>query len=165
MITPRGDEMEIDEQEVSWLERVEALIGILEGSTIAELELSEAGTEIIIRRQPGMVMVSHSAQLVGQGQTGAPMSAPLVQRQAREERGVAIVSPLTGVYYAAPSPTSPAFVTIGDVVNAGQVIALIEAMKVFNEIQAEVSGNVIELVATNGEVVQRGDVLMRVEPA
>jgi len=71
---------------------------------------------------------------------------------------------MTGVYYSAPSPTSPPFVTLGSNVAVGQVIALVEAMKVFNEVQAEVAGRVKELVAVNGEVVQKGDTLIKVEP-
>ena len=71
---------------------------------------------------------------------------------------------MTGVYYSAASPTTPAFVNIGDVIHVGQTIALLEAMKVFNEIAAEVSGRVVAMVAKNGDVVQKGDVLLRVEP-
>jgi acetyl-CoA carboxylase biotin carboxyl carrier protein len=135
---------------------------VLEGSTIGELELTEAGTEIIIRRQPGMVMVSAPTQHVSSGHVGVPV-APIAGQTAKEDHRVAIVAPLTGVYYSSPSPTSPPFVALGDVVHVGQVIALVEAMKVFNEVQAEVSGRVVELVATNGDVVQKGDALIRVE--
>jgi biotin carboxyl carrier protein len=83
---------------------------------------------------------------------------------AGEDTGVAIIAPLTGVYYSAPSPTSPPYVSVGDVVQVGQVVALIEAMKVFNEVQAEVAGRVSALVAPKGEVVQKGDVLIRIQP-
>ena len=155
--------MDIHERETPWIQRVEELIQVLEGSTIGELELTEAGTEIIIRRHPGMVMVSAPVQQVSSGQVGIPV-APIAGHAAKEDRTVAIVAPLTGVYYSAPSPTSPPFVALGDVVHVGQVIALVEAMKVFNEVQAEVSGRAVELVATNGDVVQKGDALIRVEP-
>jgi biotin carboxyl carrier protein len=80
------------------------------------------------------------------------------------DRSMPIVAPLTGVYYSAPSPTTPPFVNMGEIIHVGQVVALVEAMKVFNEINAEVSGRVTSLVAMNGNVVQKGDVLMRVEP-
>ncbi len=146
----------------SWLERVEDLIQVLEGSSIGELELSEAGTEIIIRRQPGMVMVT-----APQAQVGMPGAMPTTMAGApapKRSEGVAIAAPLTGVYYSSSSPTSPPFVNIGDVVHVGQVIALIEAMKIFNEVQAEVSGRVVAMPATTGEVVQKGDALLRVEP-
>ncbi len=145
----------------SWLERIEDLIHVLEGSTIGELELSEAGTEIIIRRSPGMVLVSSPRQ----GNTGPlQIQAGSSEHEQRNAQGVAIIAPLTGVYYSAASPTSSPFVAIGDIVQVGQVVALIEAMKVFNEIQAEVAGRVLALVGKNGQVVQKGDVLLRIEP-
>ena len=155
--------MDIHERETPWIKRSEELIDVLEGSTIGELEITEAGTEIIIRRQPGMVMVSAQTQHVNTEQVGVPVAPVPGARTAREDHSVAIVAPLTGVYYSAPSPSSPAFVSTGDVVQVGQVVALVEAMKVFNEIQAEVSGRVVALVATNGDVVQKGDALIRVE--
>ncbi|HLI05408.1 MAG TPA: biotin/lipoyl-containing protein [Ktedonobacteraceae bacterium] len=151
------------EQEANWLERVKNLIAILEGSTISELELTEAGTEIIIRRQPGMMMVPATlpANLVPVTQ---PVSASPATKAAREDQTVPVVAPLTGVYYSSPSPTSPPFVSIGDTIHVGQVVALIEAMKVFNEIQSEVSGRVVKILATSGAVVQKGEALLRVEP-
>ena len=155
--------MDIHEREMPWIQRVEELIQVLEGSTIGELELSEAGTEIIIRRQPGMMMVSAPVQQVSSGQMGMPV-APIAGHMTREDRSVAIIAPLTGVYYSSPSPTLPPFVALGDIVHVGQVIALVEAMKVFNEVQAEVSGRVVAFVATNGDVVQKGDALIKVEP-
>jgi len=160
-LVPVGmDNMDTQKQS-SWLERIEDLIHVLEGSTIGELELSEAGTEIIIRRSPGMVLVSSSRQ----GNTGPlQMQAGNGEREQRNAQGVAIIAPLTGVYYSAASPTTPPFVAIGDIVQVGQVVALIEAMKVFNEIQAEVAGRVLALVGKNGQVVQKGDVLLRIEP-
>ncbi len=150
------------EKNASWLERVEEIIQVLEGSSVGELELSEGDTEIIIRREPGMVLVSAPVQGVAAanfvGATGEGA------RAAHVEKSVAINAPLTGVYYSAASPTSPPFVNVGENIHVGQVVALVEAMKVFNEITSEVAGRVIALVATNGSVVQKGDVLLRVEP-
>ncbi len=158
----------MDEEKTSWLERVEAIIGILEGSTISELELTEADTEIIVRRNPGMVMVpaapvqqAGNAMFNGQGAVAMPASAG---PPAKADKSVAIAAPLTGVYYEAASPTTPPFTSVGEIVRVGQVVALVEAMKVFNEIQADVSGRVVAMVATSGDVVQKGDVLLRVEP-
>lgn len=151
--------------EAKWLERVKGLITILEGSTISELELTEAGTEIVIRRQPGMMMVAAPQQASPAGGVmNYPPAAPTPARAA-EEQSMAVAAPLTGLYYSAPSPTSPPFVSVGDMIHVGQVVALIEAMKVFNEIQSEVSGRVVKILATNGAVVQKGEALMRVVPA
>lgn len=69
-------------------------------------------------------------------------------------------SPTTGIYYSSPNPGAPPFVKVGDTVEAGQVIGLIEAMKVFNEITATVSGSVLRVSAQNGQLVQPGDPLI-----
>ena len=153
--------MEIQEHETPWIRRVEDLINVLEGSTIGELELTEGGTRIVIRRSPNMMMISTPTGHV----THATGKAPVALAHAeKEDRSLPVISPITGVYYAAPSPTSPSFVTPCSFVAVGQVIALVEAMKVFNEVQAEVAGRVREMVAANGEVVQKGDILIKLEP-
>lgn len=153
--------MDIHEHETPWIRRIEELIHVLEGSTIGEFELTEAGTEIIIRRRPDMMMVSVPTQQLSLTHSGVQITG---DHSAIEDRSLPIPAPLTGVFYVAPSPTSPPFVNLGEVVHVGQVVALIEAMKVFNEIQSEVAGRVVELVANNGDVVHKGDALLRVEP-
>jgi acetyl-CoA carboxylase biotin carboxyl carrier protein len=156
--------MDLHEHETPWIKRVEELIKMLEGSTVGELELTEAGTEIIIRRRPDMMMVSVPTEQLSSAQPGIQVAPDTNSHAVKEDRSIAITAPLAGVFYSSPSPASPPFVNIGDVVHVGQVVALIEAMKVFNEIQSEVSGRVIAIVATSGNVVQKGDVLIKVEP-
>jgi biotin carboxyl carrier protein len=143
----------------SWLERIEDIVHVLEGSTVGEIELTEGETEIIIRRSPGLVLTASATMLSTQIEEGN------TRRAAKADQSIPIVAPLTGVYYSAASPTTPPFVSVGDVVHVGQVVALIEAMKVFNEVTAEASGRVVAMVSTNGAVVQKGDVLLRIEPA
>jgi acetyl-CoA carboxylase biotin carboxyl carrier protein len=155
--------MDIRERDMPWVKRVEALIEALDGSTVGELELREAGTEIIIRRRPDMVLAAAPVQQVSAAQPvvlgGTRPIAP-----AREDRSQSVPTPLTGVYYSSPSPASPPFVNVGDVIHVGQVVALVEAMKVFNEIQSEIAGRVVALPAKNGDVVQKGAPLLKVEP-
>ncbi len=149
------------EKKATWLERVEEIIDILDGSTVGELELTEDGTEIIIRRQPGMVMsavangtgtIDHVGATQGEGHT------------RKADKSIPAIAPLTGVYYSAASPTSPPFVTPGEVIQVGQTIAILEAMKVFNEIAAEVSGRVVAMVAKNGDVIPKRGCYTAVEP-
>jgi biotin carboxyl carrier protein len=147
----------------TWLKRVEELMNVLKGSSVGELKLTEGDTEITIRRSPHMVLTA--VPIVGELRPGSSTSNVSPGGSVpKDDTSVPIIAPLTGVYYSASSPTSLSFVNLGEVIHVGQVVALIEAMKVFNEINAEVSGRVISLVATNGNVVQKGDVLMRIEP-
>lgn len=77
-------------------------------------------------------------------------------------KGVAVTSPMNGIFYAAPSPGSPPFIKEGDMVQTGQIIGLIEAMKVFNEVPSPISGTVLKMVAEPGEVVELGGTLLLV---
>jgi len=155
----------MDEKNASaaWLKRVEDIINVLEGSSVGELKLIEGETEITIRRSPHMVLTA--LPTVAEIHPGLPtINGAPGSRTTKVDTSLPIVAPLTGVYYSAASPTAPSFVNLGEVIHVGQVVALIEAMKVFNEINADVSGRVVSFVATNGSVVQKGDVLIRVEP-
>lgn len=154
--------MERYEREMPWVKRVEELIETLDGTTIGELELHEAGIEIIIRRRPDMLLVAAPTQHVSVAPPVALNGSKPVA--GHDDHSQPVPAPLTGVYYSSPAPTSPSFVNLGDVVAVGQVVALIEAMKVFNEIQSEVAGRIIAMPAKNGEVVQKGQALLKVEP-
>ncbi len=149
--------------------RVKALTEALEGSDISELDLTEDGLRILIKRQTEPLVTVASAhparpangvsrrRAVPAHADGA--SAP----EPRQDPGVAIVAPLTGVFYNAASPTSAPFVSQGAPVQAGQVVCMVEAMKVFNEIRSEVSGTVTAIVPKNGQLVQKGEALIRVQ--
>jgi len=139
---------------MSWVKRVEAVLDVLKGSNIGEIELAEGELEIIIRRSPGKSVSGHAQRLSG--------SSPS-EFIALANRSIEMKSPLTGVYYSTPSPTSPPFIQVGDSINVGQFIALIEAMKVFSEIPSEVAGRVVSIKIQSGEVVKKGDVLFTVE--
>jgi acetyl-CoA carboxylase biotin carboxyl carrier protein len=150
-------------EQTSQIERIESLARVLQQSSIGELELIEDGTEIIIRRQSRNVTVTHS--ILKQSVQKSPISrgnAP--DHVTQEEHSAVIVAPFTGVFYTSPSPTLPPFIKVGDYIQRDQVIGLIEAMKVFSEIQADIAGRLIQIVAVAGSVVKKGDVLLRIEP-
>src|SRR5260370_28310047 len=86
---------------------------------------AEEGTEIIIERGQHMMVLSRFTQQLSLNQLGVPVNPGASDRAAQEDRGVAITAPLTGVFYSAPSPASPPFMNLGDVVHVGQVVALI----------------------------------------
>jgi acetyl-CoA carboxylase biotin carboxyl carrier protein len=168
--------------------RVQLLVEAMENSSIGELELTEGGTRIQIKRAsavtptvltapapsfpsfpPGVMPApagfpAPAGQPIGGG-NHAPAAGASGKRAPRtQDTSVAVVSPLTGVYYSASSPTSDPFVKVGETVQVGQVVAIVEAMKVFNEVKSEVSGKVVAIPAKNGELVQKGDPLVRIQP-
>lgn len=150
------------EPQASLIKRVEDLANILQDSSVGEIELAEDGTEIIIKRQPEETKSASPSQQQTQNKQVVAKTphASLVE----EDRSVAIVAPLTGVLYRSPSPNSPAFVQIGDIIQHEQIVALIEAMKVFNEVRAHVSGRLTQINMEGGALVKKDDILFRVEP-
>ncbi len=148
--------------------RVKALAEALEGSDVGELDLTESGLRILLRRRLEAEVIA-----LPQAPTYPASSRPRAARApghapasaaAAPDPTVAVVAPLTGVFYASPSPSADVYVNIGDTIQAGQTVCLIEAMKVFNEIKSEVAGRVTAIVATSGNLVQKGDALIRVQP-
>jgi acetyl-CoA carboxylase biotin carboxyl carrier protein len=143
---------------------VKALAEALEESEVSELDILEDGTRVLLKRRfdpptapMGMARPTAGARAGrARAEAGHPASPP--------EPGIAVVAPLTGVFYTSSSPSSPPFVAVGDAVQAGQVVCIIEAMKVFNEIKSEVAGTISAIVAQNGQLVQKGDALIRVKP-
>jgi acetyl-CoA carboxylase biotin carboxyl carrier protein len=148
--------------QASLVQRIENLAHVLQNTSVGELELAENGTEIIIRRQLGG---GESASTSKQQIRSAQMEVKTTHNHTGgEDRSVAIVAPLTGVFYGSPSPDSPPFVKVGDVIQLERVVALIETMKVFNEIQADVAGRLTQISAESGLVVKKGDALFHIEP-
>src|SRR5947209_20375599 len=102
--------MDTHDFKTTWIERVEDLIRLLEGSSISELELTEAGTEIRIRRQPGMMLGATPTTPASIAQVGIPLAPGVAAPTAQQDTSLTIIAPLTGVFYEAPSLSSPPFV-------------------------------------------------------
>ncbi|MFO1540827.1 MAG: acetyl-CoA carboxylase [Chloroflexota bacterium] len=128
---------------------VDRLERLLDSSALVEIEVEAGGTTLTLRRPSAVAPLVLA--------TGALPAAPSGFH--------AVSAPLTGVYYGAPSPGAAPYVTVGGHVSAGQVIGLIEAMKLFNEIKSDVSGTVRRIAAENGALVKAKQVLIEVEPS
>ena len=96
--------------------------------------------------------------------TASAAAIPAAAAQAAEQAGdiFQVISPMVGTFYRSPNPTAPAYVQVGDTVKKGQVICIIEAMKLMNEIESEVAGEVIDVPVSNGQPVEYGEVLFRI---
>lgn len=138
-------------------ERIDDLVATMEEFGLDTAKASGEDWSVELSRSVPVV----SQQVVGVGAPPAQTSSqPKAPKVKATPTGTPINSPTTGIYYSSPNPGAPAFVKIGDTVEAGQVIGLIEAMKVFNEITATISGTVSRIAAENGQLVQPGDPLI-----
>ena len=90
--------------------------------------------------------------------------APIAEVVPAKSTGVEVLSPMVGLFYRAPSPSDPNYVEVGDHVEVGKTLGLVEAMKTYNEITSEVSGTVLEIRAANSALIETGDVLMTIQP-
>jgi acetyl-CoA carboxylase biotin carboxyl carrier protein len=149
--------------DASLLALVDRLAAIVERSDLAELEVEAGGTALVLR---GPAPTSPPADGRGTG-SGADPGTAGGRPELAAPRGAApnaILAPLTGVFYSSPNPGSPAFVAPGREVAVGQVVGLIEAMKLFNEIKSDRAGRVVRLLAENGALVRARQPLLEVEP-
>ena len=148
------------------LDYIEKLVKMVSDSDLTELTLEDNEQAIVIRKEKEIVQ----AQVVPQAVAAAPaVQMPAVAPAAAEEKkddapkGKPITSPMVGTFYMAASPGAKPFVEVGQTVSTGQVVCIIEAMKLMNEIESEVSGKVTQICVKDGEAVEYGQVLMYVE--
>lgn len=158
--------MEID------LKQLRELMRSLKQFDVTELELEKEGERIYLRRgpeggQPTLMtapMMASIAPSMGSIPPPAPvpeMAAP--KAPASDPSLTTITSPFVGTFYGAPSPDASPFVDVGSEIRPGQVLCIVEAMKLMNEIESEISGVIVEVAGENGKPVEYGDVLFRVK--
>jgi acetyl-CoA carboxylase biotin carboxyl carrier protein len=153
------------------IKKIKQLIEIMEENGLVEIEIKHDDDKIVLKRaQPqqivgGIPMMSpESAVPVGPESIKTAGQSSASQRVPSEEDLVEIKSPIVGTFYATPSPDSEPYVDIDSAVGPQTVVCIIEAMKVMNEIKAETSGTIVEILVTNGQAVEYGQVLFKVRP-
>ncbi len=160
-----------DPGDVSLLALVDRLAAILDRTELTELEV-QVGTTGLVLRKPAAIEMALPTTIVAGGAGGAaaspaPGEAVSTDGAAREPGPPArpsVKAPLTGIWYGSPAPGSAPYVVAGGEVAVGQVIGLIEAMKLFNEIKSEMAGRVIKVHAEDGKLVKAKQALIEVEP-
>jgi oxaloacetate decarboxylase alpha subunit len=138
---------------------VEALIRLMDENQLVEIEVESAGSKIRLvkdRGRPG----ADAAAVAADAAPVAPAPAP----DRALDHCKPIISPMVGTFYRSPSPDAPPFVEAGTVVEKGDTLCIIEAMKMMNEIEAEFRGRVARVVAENGQTVEYGESLFLIEP-
>lgn len=144
------------------LRKIKKLIELVEESGIAELEVKSGEEAVRISMSHQAVpLVAHTPAAVGPSSEAT--ATPAIDGPAADKTGRPLVSPLSGTFYSAPSPDAQAFVSVGDEVAAGDVLCIVESMKMMNRIEADRGGVVTEVLATNGEPVESGQPLFLID--
>jgi acetyl-CoA carboxylase biotin carboxyl carrier protein len=166
------------------LDDIQQLLDLLAGKEITEFEMEQQGVKIRVLRGSaqagnpgnihGYVIAPGGAQMVAAPPpaipeaTAAPVASPApatAEVAAESTEGLFIMkSPIVGTFYSAPSPSAPPFAAVGDTVRVGQVICIIEAMKLMNELESEVAGKIVRAYCENGQPVEYGQTLFAIEP-
>lgn len=150
------------------VEKIKALIAALEGTEVTKFDYRDGEERLRIRRGHAPVYTQAAApapQVAAPTLVIQPQQAESSAPAAKAAPGVVISSPFVGTFYRASSPEAPSFVEIGQTVRKGQTLCIVEAMKLMNEIEAEVAGVVAEAFVQNGQPVEFGEPLFRIEPA
>jgi len=140
---------------------IEEMLQLMESRGLVELEMEHQGLRIRLKKassSPAPQLVEYVAG-IPQAAAGQPAS-----KLAAEGRRIVIKSPMVGTFYRAPAPDAPPFVEVGQDIDVGQVVCIIEAMKLMNEIKSEAAGHVVEVLVQNGDPVEFGQPLFSVEP-
>jgi acetyl-CoA carboxylase biotin carboxyl carrier protein len=155
------------------IRKIKKLIELLEESGVAEIEIKEGEESVRIARQSPsgmhtvqMMAPNYQAAAAPPPALSAPAAAPAPAAKSQTAAGAGehlVTAPMVGTYYSSPSPGAKQFIEIGDSVEAGQVLCIIEAMKMMNQIESEVSGSVRAILVKNGEPVEFGQPLFIIE--
>ncbi len=150
--------------------KIKQVVDLMKKSDLSEFEIQDQDFKLRIKRDLlGRAPVAAQAAPVAAAPAPvaaapAPLAAPAPAAPAASDPSIRLVtSPMVGTYYCTPSPENPPFVTVGSPIKADSVVCIIEAMKVMNEIQAEISGTVVECLVANGTSVEFGQPLFRVK--
>lgn len=142
------------------LDEIKNLIELLQDSDITELQIEKEGSKLKIKREKFMSVFEPVEHV---GKSAAPIEK--IDRDADEQKLITINSPIVGIFYSAQSPESPAFVSVGIRVNKGQVLCIVEAMKLMNEIESDTDGTIAKILVENGQPVEYGEPLFLVDPS
>lgn len=151
------------------LKQIKELMAYLEGTPFAEVEVQDGEVRVRVVRQakaaaPAPAPAQAAAPQAAAAESEAKGGGYEVRIPEAPESGRVIASPIVGTFYRAPAPDKPPYVETGSLVKKGQVVCIVEAMKLMNEIESEFEGRVVQVLVNDGEAVEFGQPLMRIEP-
>ena len=144
-----------------YIKEIKDMIILMNDNGLSELEVEKDGMRIKLKKSSGG-SVEKAIEFVSQPKTH--QETKVVKEPEKDKNTVDVKSPMVGTFYRSPSPEAAAYVNVGDTIGIGQVLCIIEAMKLMNEIKSEVRGKVLEILVDNAEPVEFGQVIFVVEP-
>ncbi|WP_290778621.1 acetyl-CoA carboxylase biotin carboxyl carrier protein [Exiguobacterium sp. UBA5002] len=147
------------------IDQLKQVLEMLDQSSVNELSLETDTYKLKLKKQGETVTVSHQAP-------AAPVAAPApakqaaapVEEEATADDTITINALMVGTFYSRPNPDKPAYVKVGDQIEVGQIVCVLEAMKLFNNLNSEVSGTIVEILVADGDLVEFGQPLFRIRP-
>ena len=146
-----------------YIKEIKDMINLMNENGLTELEIEKEGVRIRLKKGGSGVYEKAIEYIAPQAQALAQSAQAAAEKP--QKSGVEIKAPMVGTFYRAPSPEAPSYANIGDKIEVGQVICIIEAMKLMNEIKSEVKGKIIDIQVDNAEPVEFGQILFVVEPS
>jgi acetyl-CoA carboxylase biotin carboxyl carrier protein len=150
------------------IKEIKEMITLMNENNLLELEIEKEGMRIRLKKEtPGSDKDSLQPRMMAMPQFSVAQEAMDAQAKREEAASklIEIKAPMVGTFYRAPSPESPPFVEVGQNIDEGQVVCIIEAMKLMNEIKSEVRGKIVEALVENGHPIEFGQSLFLIEPA
>lgn len=146
-------------------QKIQELADLLTENELTEISIKEGDKEIVIKKEKSFVQATAAMapSVAASAISKAGETETLICTPVEIKKGKPITSPMVGTFYRAPSPDAKPFVELGSMVSEGKAVCIVEAMKLMNEIEADVSGKVIEICVEDGQPVEFGQVLMYVE--
>lgn len=146
------------------LDEIKKLIDLLKDTDVTEFSFEKDGTKCKIKKESHLRPVGTVQQMMQPVAHAAPEAEKPVAPAAVESNLVPVTSPIVGFFYPSPSPDAPPFVTVGSKVEKGQILCIVEAMKLMNEIESDTNGTIRKILPANGQSVEYGETLFLIEP-
>lgn len=146
------------------LKELKEMIALMNENNLVEIEIEREGLRIRIKKGISGIPEITEEKYIIQPSAAALAAAPSKEAEVPTVKRVEIKAPMVGTFYRAPAPDAPPFVEVGDEIEPGQIICIIEAMKLMNEIKAEIKGRITEVLVDNAAPVEFGQVLFFIEP-
>jgi oxaloacetate decarboxylase alpha subunit len=147
------------------VKELKEMIALMNENGLVEIEIEREGLRVRIRKGVSGVPEITQEKYIIQPTGVASLSPAAKEAAPSETKRIEIKAPMVGTFYRAPAPDAPPFVEVGSDIEPGQVVCIIEAMKLMNEIKAEVKGKVVDILVENAQPVEFGHVLFLIEPA